>query len=289
MPVSPKCACSSCPAHRRGDRTPGRRPFYPSSDLTDAQWALIGPLMPPAGNQGGKGGRAEKWDRRLVLDAIFYLIRGGIAWRQLPAGFPPHQTVYARFRAWSQAGAWCRIYAALRDKARVRAGRSPLPTAAVIDSQTVRGADTVPGTSSGYDAGKKTKGRKRHIGVDTGGLLLAVVVTAASLQDRDGGFRTTAALREAFSTIELIWADGGYAGRFVEGAKRIWGLTIAVVKRPDEAKGFVLLRRRWVVERTFGWLVKHRRLVRDYETLPATHEAMIWAAATWQLSRRLTR
>jgi len=257
--------------------------------MTDAQWALIEPWLPPAGNTAGKGGRAEKWDRRVVLDAVFYLVRGGISWRQLPADFPPHQTVYARFRAWTRAGAWCRVYAALRDRARLQEGRSPIPTAAVIDSQTVRGADTVPNTSSGYDAGKKTKGRKRHIAVDTGGLLLAVVVTVASLQDRDGAFRITARLREAFSTIELVWADGGYAGRFVTEAKRIWNLTIAVVKRPEAATGFVLLRRRWVVERTFAWLTKHRRLVRDYETLPEVHEAMIWAASTWQLSRRLAR
>jgi transposase len=257
--------------------------------MTDAQWALLEPLLPPAGNTGGKGGRPEKWDRRLVLDAIFYLVRGGISWRQLPADFPPHQSVYARFRAWSKAGAWCQVYAVLRERARTRDGRRPWPTAAVIDSQTVRAADTVANASSGYDAGKKTKGRKRHLAVDTGGLLLAVVVTTASLQDRDGAFRITARLREAFSTIELVWADGGYAGRFVTEARKIWNLVIAVVTRPAQSKGFVLPRRRWVVERTFGWLVKHRRLVRDYETLPEVHEAMIWTASIWQLSRRLTR
>ncbi len=131
-------------------------------------------------------------------------------------------------------------------------------------------------------------GRKRHIAVDTGGLLLAVVVTTASLQDR-GAFRITAALREALSTITLVWADAGYAGRFVRDARKIWDLAVAIVTRPDQAKGFVLLHRRWVVERCFAWLTKFRRLVRDYETLPATHEAMIWTAATWQLSNRLTR
>lgn len=180
MPVSRRCSCSSCPAHGDGEWAPRRRRFYPSSSMTDAQWDLIAGLMPPAGNTGGLGGRPEKWDRRLVLDAIFYLVRGGIAWRALPSDFPPHQTVYARFRAWTKAGVWCRIYAALRDRARIGAGRSPMPTAAVIDSQTVRAADTVPNTISGNDAGKKTKGRKRHIAVDTGGLLLAVVVTIAS-------------------------------------------------------------------------------------------------------------
>lgn len=131
----------------------------------------------------------------MVLDAIFYLVRGGIAWRALPADFPLYQTVYALFRRWTRSGAWCWIYAALRERARLAAARGPVPTAAVIDSQTIRAADTVPTASSGYDGGKKVKGRKRHVAVDTGGLLLAVVVTTASLQDRDGAFRITAALR----------------------------------------------------------------------------------------------
>jgi transposase len=149
--------------------------------MTDGQWALLAPLLPAAGSTGGRGGRPEKWDRRLVLDAIFYLVRGGIAWRALPADFPPHQTVSALFRRWTRARAWCWIYAALGERARLADGRGPVPTAAVIDSQTVRAADTVPTASSGYDGGKKIKGRKRHVAVDTGGLLLAVVVTTASL------------------------------------------------------------------------------------------------------------
>jgi transposase len=147
-----------------------------------------------------------------------------------------------------------------------------VPTAAVIDSQTVRAADTVPTASSGYDGGKKLKGRKRHVAVDTGGLLLAVVVTTASLQDREGAFGITAALGEAFSTITLVWADAGYPGRFVGDARKIWDLAVAIVKRPDQAKGLVLLHRRWVVERSLAWLTTFRRLVRDDETLPATHE-----------------
>ena len=159
----------------------------------------------------------------------------------------------------------------------------------MIDSQTVRAADTVPTASSGTTAGKKIKGRKRHVAVYIGGLLLAVVVTTASLQDRDGAVRITAALRDAFSTITLVWADAGYTGRFVREARKIWDLAVAAIKRPDQAKGIVLRHRRWVVERCFAWLTKFRRLVRDYETLPAAHEAMIWTAATWQLSDRLTR
>jgi hypothetical protein len=163
-----------------------------------------------------------------------------------------------------------------------------VPTAAVIDSQTVRAADTVPTASSGYDGGKKIKGRKRHVAVDTGGLLLAVVVTTASLQDRDGAFRITAALREALSTITGVWADAGYAGRFVRDAGKLWDLAVAIVKRPTRPRACpappplgrgTLLR----------LLTKFRRLVRDDETLPATPEAMLWTAATWQLSNRLTR
>jgi transposase len=148
----------------------------------------------------------------LVLDAIFYLVRGGIAWRALPADSPPHQTVYALFRRWTRARAWCRIYAALRERARLADGRGPVPTAAVIDSQTVRAADTVPTASSGYDGGKKIKGRKRHVAVDT------------------------AALREAFSTITLVWADAGYAGRFVRDARKLWDLAVAIVKRPTRPR-----------------------------------------------------
>jgi hypothetical protein len=149
-----------------------------------------GAAAPGGGEHRRRGGRPEKWDRRLVPDAIFYLVRGGIAWRALPADFPPHQTV--------------------------------------------RAADTVPTASGGYDAGKKINGRTRHVAVDTGGLL-AVVVTTASLQDRDGAFRITAALREAFSTITLVWADAGYTGRFVRDARKIWDPAVAIVKRPDQA------------------------------------------------------
>jgi transposase len=172
--VSLACQCSSCLAHGGSVATP---PPCPSSSMTDAQWAVLQPLLPPAGNTTGKGGRPEKHPRRIILDAIFYLARGGIAWRQMPADFPPAMTVYDLFHRWAKAGVWQRVHDVLRDQVRVRSGRRPLPTAAIIDSPTVRGADTVAWASSGYDAGKKTKGRKRHIAVDTLGLLLAVVVS----------------------------------------------------------------------------------------------------------------
>src|SRR3954454_21238082 len=176
-----------------------------------------------------------------------------------------------------------------RDRARLRPGRRPPPTAAVIDSASVRGADTVPAHSRGYDAGKKVNGRKRHLAVDTGGLLLAVVVTIAGIQDRDGAVRLLAALRAKFATIAVIWADGGYAGRLVGWAQAVLALTVTIVKRTDDLTGFRVIPRRWVVERTLAWISKHRRCVRDYETLPAHSEAMVYIAMIMTMSRRLAR
>lgn len=285
MPVLPVCSCVSCPVHR----TPKACPVYPSSSVTDAQWLVLEPLPPPPGNTAGKGGRPEKHPRRLILDAIFYVVRGGIPWRQLPGDFPPYQTVYGFFRRWVRSGAWQGIHDALRDLVRRRAGRSPLPTAAVIDSASVRGADTVPAASRGYDSGKKVNGRKRHIAVDTGGLLPAVLVTMAGIQDRDGGLRLLALLRERFSTVSLVWADGGYAGRLIPWARHALSLTVRVIKRTDDQVGFKVLPRRWVVERTFAWISKHRRCVRDYETLPEHHETMVHISMIMVMSRRLAR
>jgi len=246
-------------------------------------------LLPPAGNTGGKGGRNEKHPRRQVLNAIFYLVAGGIAWRALPGDFPPWQTVYSTFRRWVRTGAWQHMHDMSRDQVRVRAGRKATPTAAIIDSQSVRGADTVPAASRGWDNGKKVGGRKRHIAVDCLGLVLAVVVTAASVRDRDGAHPLLALLRQRFSTITLAWADGGYAGRLVTWATQALRLTITVVKRTQEMTGFTVLPRRWVVERTFAWISKHRRCVRDYEGLPVCHEAMVHLAMIITMSRRLTR
>jgi transposase len=287
MSVSPVCSCVSCPTHASAAGKPLACGFYPSSSLTNAQWALLEPLLPPPGNTAGRGGRPEKHPRRRVLDAIFYLVRGGLAWAALPAEFPPAKTVYGIFRRWAAAGAWAQLHDALRDRARVRAGRQPNPTAAVIDSASVRGADTVPARSRGYDAGKKVNGRKRHLAVDTGGLLLAVVVTIAGIQDRDGAVRLLAALRARFSTIALIWADGGYAGRLVSWAQAVLAVTVTIVKRTDELAGFRVIPRRWVVERTLAWISKHRRCVRDYETLPEHSEAMVYIAMIMTMSRRL--
>src|SRR5436305_2034421 len=185
MSVSPVCSCLSCPTHPAAGRPP-RCGFYPSSSMTDAQWALLEPLLPPPGNTAGRGGRPEKHPRRRILDAIFYLVRNGIAWAALPAEFPPAKTVYGLFRRWAAAGAWMRIHDALRDRARLRAGRRPAPTAAVIDSASVRGAETVPARSRGDDAGKPVNGRKRHLAMGTTGLLLDQLVTLAANHAPDG-------------------------------------------------------------------------------------------------------
>jgi transposase len=287
--VSPVCSCVSCPTHPNGPSRPTACGFYPNSSMTDAQWRIVEPLLPAPGNTGGRGGRPEKHPRRLMLDAIFYIVTGGIAWAALPHDFPPHQTVYGLFTRWAKTGSWQRVHDALRDLIRVHDGRDPAPTAAVIDSQSVRAADTVPARSRGYDAGKRINGRKRHIAVDTGGLLLAVVVTVAGLQDRDAAHRLLTTLRARFATITLIWADGGYAGRLVRWATQVLDFGVQIVKRSDDLAGFRVLPRRWVVERTFGWISKHRRCVRDYETRPDHHEAMVHLAMIKTMSRRLAR
>ena len=216
MPSSPISPCPSCPPHAAG----GHGCAVYSSSVTDAEWAILEPLLPAPGSTAGRGGRPEKHCRRAIVDAILYIVRGGIGWRQLPVEFPPAGTVYAVFARWARGGAWQRILDALRDRLRVRAGRDRCPTAAIIDSQTVPAADTVPRSSRGWDGAKRTNGVKRHLAVEVNGLLLTVVVTAASIQDRDAAHRLLAALRDSFSTIRLVWADAGYLGRLLIWAKR---------------------------------------------------------------------
>lgn len=278
-----RCRVSGCACRNR-------RPRYPS-DLTDEQWRLLEPEARAvmAELRKGPGGAPMSHELRAMLDAIGYVTRYGIEWRALPVDFPPWSAVYAFFERWSARDLPRRLAERLRARIRVAVGRAELPTAAVIDSQTVRGADTVAASSAGYDAGKKTKGRKRHIATDCLGLLLIVTVTAASVQDRDGAHRLLALLRERFSTISLVWADGGYAGRLITWATTALRLTVTIIKRNDDTTGFIVLPRGWVVERTFGWLTRHRRLVRDYERRPDHHEAMIWWASVSIMTRRLTR
>jgi transposase len=214
-----------------------------------------------------------------------YVDRTGCAWRYLPADFPPWQTVYGYFAAWRDDGTLARLHDALRAQVRAAAGRRPQPTAAVIDSQSVRAADTVPRASRGWDNAKKVNGRKRHIAVDVMGLVLDVVVTAASVQDRLGARPLLWNTHRAFGQVRLVWADAGYTGKPVAWAAAM-KMTLQVVSKRDP-HAFEVLPRRWVVERTFAWISKHRRTVRDYERMPASHEAMILWAMIALMTHRL--
>ena len=228
------------------------------------------------------------WTARRIVEAILYLDRTGCAWRYLPADFPPWRTVYGYFAAWRDDGTVARLHDTLRAQARAAAGRNAEPTAAVIDSQSVRAADTVPKATRGWDNAKKVNGRKRHIAVDATGLLLAVVITAASVQDRDGARPLLWNLHQACRGVRLVWADAGYtAGKLAAWAAAM-RMTVQVVAKRDP-HAFQVLPRRWVVERTFAWISKHRRTVRDYEHLTASHEAMILWAIIALMARRLAQ
>jgi putative transposase len=275
-------------AHASHAAVPAARRGYPS-DLSDGEWSLIEPLLPAPRWGGPAGGRPEAHPRREIVNAIRYLVRSGCAWRQLPADLPPWQTVYDHFHRWQADGTTSRIHDALHVRARLAAGRDPEPTAAVIDSQSVRAADTVPKASRGWDNAKKVNGRKRHIAVDVTGLLLAAVITPASVQDRDAARPLLWNLRRARHRVRLAWADAGYqAGRLTAWAAAL-RVTVQIVRKPDDLHTFQVLPRRWVVERTFAWISKYRRTVRDYERLPAHHEAMIQWAMIAIMARRLAR
>jgi transposase len=261
-----------------------RQPRYPS-DLTDEQWAVVEPLLPPP----KRGGRPEKHPRRAIVDAILYVVRTGCSWRQLPADYPPWQTVYWYFVRWEDQQVSARMLEVLREQVRTESGRDPEPSAGIIDSQSVRGADTVGRDTRGYDAGKKVNGRKRFIITDTGGLLLVVVVLAASVQDRDGAKRALLGLYYATPRTRFVFADAGFAGRLVDWAARIVKTSLQIVRKPDGQRGFTVIPRRWAVERTLAWLIAHRRLARDYERHPAHSEAMIRWAAINTMTRRLAR
>ena len=277
-----------CLAHRFGNAAdqPGRAPAY-STDLTDIEWREIRPLLPVPGWLEGRGGRPEGYCHRQMLDAVFYVLDNGIKWRAMPVDFPAWDRVYAFFRRWREAGLIAEFHDRLRGKVREQAGREAEPTAAVIDSQSVK-ADAVVGAGSrGYDGGKKINGRRRHLICDTVGLLLMINVTAGDVTDRQAATDMLPALRERFPTITKLWADGGYTGTLVTWALAVLHLVVTVIKRSDDTSGFVVLPRRWVVERTFGWLMRSRRLARDYERRPDSSEAMILWSMTMLMTRRL--
>ena len=259
---------------------------YPSQ-ITDAMWAVLEPLLPARDPR--RGGRPRVYLDRRVLDAIFYVLRSGCQWRMIPHDLVPWWTAYRWYRTWAADGTWDAVHDQLRAAVRIAAGKDPHPSAGVLDAQSVKSSEG--GQARGVDMGKKITGRKRHLIVDTLGLMLVAAVTAASVQDRPGGKKVLARAAAAFPALALVWADGGYANEIDAGligwAARELGLLLQIVRRTDDVKGFTVLPRRWVVERTFGWLVRNRRLARDYERLTACSETMIKIAMIRLMAARL--
>lgn len=254
---------------------------YPS-DLTDDQWNVIQPLLPK--RRRGKPGRPPKVCRRAVLDAIFYILRTGRQWRQLPHDFPPWGTVASQFYRWRRSGMWEKLHHTLHFKAREHHGKEPRPTAAIVDSQSVK--TTEAGGTKGYDGGKKINGRKRHIAVDTLGFLIACAVHPASVQDYDGIEGVLDKVKQRFPRLRQLYADSIYAYKnTVLVVWIIWRFVLEIVKRPTG--GFQLVPKRWIVERTFAWLGRNRRLSKDYERSLQVSETWVYLGMTKLMLRRL--
>lgn len=261
---------------------PPRRPTNYPSDLTESQWKLIEALVPKI----GIGPMTPKYNRHDVVNAIMYRLRTGCPWRSLPSDFPEWSTVAKYFGAWNKAGIWDHILDQLRESIRRLEGRDGEPSLAIVDSQSAKTTAGTPSRTRGFDAGKKVKGRKRHIAVDVLGLLLAVSVTSASVQDRDATAVLFSRARSKSARLVKVLADSAYTGEAVALAASASRVDVEIVKRSDDRPGFVPIPKRWVVERTFGWFNFDRVLAKDYEHTTASAEGWVKLAGIYQMVQR---